>query len=387
MVAERQRAGGAANTRREWLDNLLKIADPVLNALNERSLHRKLPLDFHPSRAPYACLEAFARLICGMAPWLEATGLEDEEERLRVHYADLVLKGIEAAVDPGSPDYMNFSDEGQPLVDAAFLAHALVRAPRSIADRLPKPVKIQLMTELRRTRRTVPPLTNWLLFSAMVEAGLYLLGDEDYDRMRIDAALRFHMDWYLGDGIYGDGPEFHADYYNSFVIQPMLVDLIECFHRTSPAYAEFKPILLKRAARYASVLERMIAPDGTYPYVGRSLVYRFGAFQHLSQACLQHFLEDSLEPAQVRSALTAVIRRIMDAPGTQDEQGWLTPGIYGRQPTLAEGYISVGSLYLCATVFLPLGLAPDDPFWCKPDVPWTAVRIAKGEDVKADYAL
>lgn len=386
MVNGEKLAAGA-DTRSYWLDTLRKIADPVLNALHERRLHERLPLDFHPDRAPYACLEAFGRLICGMAPWLEATGLESEEEALRALYAQRVIDGLDAATDPQSPDYMNFSEKGQPLVDAAFLAHALVRAPQAIAGRLPGPVKERLKTELRRTRRTVPPMTNWLLFSAMVEAGLYLLGDEEYDRMRIDAALHFHMDWYRGDGVYGDGPEFRWDYYNSFVIQPMLVDLIRLFHGTSPAYAEWKPIIEARATRYASVLERLIAPDGTYPYIGRSIVYRFGAFQHLSQACLQHWLDPSLSPAQVRCALTAVIRRIMDAPGTLDEQGWLTPGIYGFQPHLAEGYISVGSLYLCSTVFLPLGLAPDDPFWSLPDKAWTSVRISEGEDLPADHGL
>jgi hypothetical protein len=30
--------------------------------------------------------------------------------------------------------------------------------------------------------------------------------------------LRQHEQWYRGDGIYGDGPEFDWDYYNSFVM-------------------------------------------------------------------------------------------------------------------------------------------------------------------------
>ncbi|WP_343059694.1 DUF2264 domain-containing protein [Saccharibacillus deserti] len=122
-----------AAARTYWLDTLLAIGDPVLNALDRGELHKRLPAQFHPERARYACLEAFGRLSCGMAPWLELEGLEGKEERLRAHYNDLVLKGIGSATDPDSPDYMNFSDEGQPLVDAAFLAHALVRAPRALA--------------------------------------------------------------------------------------------------------------------------------------------------------------------------------------------------------------------------------------------------------------
>jgi hypothetical protein len=44
--------------------------------------------------------------------------------------------------------------------------------------------------------------------------------------MRVDYALRQHHQWYKGDGAYGDGPYFHWDYYNSFVIQPMLLDVL-----------------------------------------------------------------------------------------------------------------------------------------------------------------
>ena len=49
-----------------------------------------------------------------------------------------------------------------------------------------------------------------------------------------------------------------------------------------------------RAARYASILERMIGPEGSYPVVGRSICYRFGVFQMLSQAALEHMLEPHL---------------------------------------------------------------------------------------------
>ncbi|WNS44137.1 DUF2264 domain-containing protein [Paenibacillus sp. MMS20-IR301] len=373
--------------RKYWLDTMLLIGKPVLEALAERKLKQAMPNEFHSDRSAFAHLEAFARLACGMAPWLELEGLEGDEEQLRAHYAGLMLAAIAAAVDPQSPDYMEFRTEGQPLVDAAFLAHALVRAPKALAGRLSGEVKANLITALKQTRRTAPSGSNWLLFSAMVEAALYLLGDHDYDRMRVGYAVHMFMDWYKGDGVYGDGKDFHWDYYNSFVIQPMLIDVVALFAQESEQYAALKPLIMERAQRYASVLERSIAPDGTYPFLGRSIVYRFGAFQLLSQAALQHFLEDSLPPAQVRCGLTAVIGRIMSFPGTMDDAGWLRPGVYGYQPELAESYINTGSLYLCAAVFLPLGLLPSDPFWAGEDAKWTSLRIVSGENVLRDHAL
>ncbi|MBW4079860.1 DUF2264 domain-containing protein [Paenibacillus sp. S150] len=376
-----------AEQRKYWLDTLLLIGHPVLDALSRRKLKERLPVEFHRDRSGFAHLEAFARLACGMAPWLELEGLEGEEEQLRARYAGLMREAIAAAADPASPDYMDFKTEGQPLVDAAFLAHALVRAPKQLAGRLSERVKGNVITALKQTRRTAPGGSNWLLFSAMVEAALYILGEPEYDRMRVGYAVHMFMDWYKGDGVYGDGKEFHWDYYNSYVIQPMLVDVITLFAQESEQYAAWRPVIVERARRYATVLERMIAPDGTYPFTGRSIVYRFGAFQLLSQAALQHFLEESLPSAQVRCALTAVITRTMGFPGNFDKDGWLRPGVYGCQPELAEGYINTGSLYLCSAVFLPLGLPPSDPFWAGEDLKWTSQRIAAGDNVMRDHAL
>src|SRR5699024_9098122 len=161
---------------------------------------------------------------------------------------------------------------------------------------------------------------------------------------RVTLAARTFESWYLGDGVYGDGPEFHWDYYNSFVIQPMYVDILRTFAPVSRELAQLLEPVQQRAARYAAILERMIAPDGSYPISGRFICCRFGAFQQLSQAALEHMLPDELSPAQVRCALTAVIQRVMACEGIFDENGWLMPGVGGCQPGLAEHYINRGSL-------------------------------------------
>ena len=51
-------------------------------------------------------------------------------------YADLARRAIARAVDPASPDFLNFTRDRQPLVDAAFLAQGLLRAPRALRDEL-----------------------------------------------------------------------------------------------------------------------------------------------------------------------------------------------------------------------------------------------------------
>lgn len=374
--------------RKDWLEAMLKIVTPVLDALEKGELKKRLPSYLHEDRFEFAQLEAFGRSVLGIAPWLEVdpASLEAEEAKLQKKYREQVIRCIEMAVDPESPDFMTFDHGGQPLVDAAFLAHALVRAPKSLAAALPESTRKNLAEAFRSSRQIAAVNTNWLFFSALVEAGLHVIG-EPYDIMRVLYAVRAFKEWYKGDGIYGDGPDFHWDYYNSFVIQPMYVDLVECFADQNSEIAAECPAVIERASRYASVLERLIGPEGSYPVIGRSICYRFGAFQMLAQAALQHRLEEHLSPASVRCGLSAVIGRVMSADGMFDEEGWLRPGVYGYQPELAEHYINIGSLYLCSAVFLPLGLEPADPFWSDADEDWSAKKVWSGGHISIDHAL
>lgn len=378
------------NSRQFWIDVMLRISNPVLDSLSKGRLRSDMPLKHHPDshdRADYTYLEALGRTLMGVAPWLETPAEDPVEEELRAHHAELARKAIAMAVDPASPDCMNFENGYQPIVDAAFLAQALLRAPKELWGKLDDQARANLIAKLKHTRTRKPWANNWLLFSGIIEAFLYTAGESDWDQMRVDYALKQHMQWYVGDGMYGDGPEFHWDYYNSFVIQPMLVDILRTVGDVNPDWAQIKDAVMRRAARYATVLEHLIARDGTYPVIGRSSCYRFGAFQSLSHAALLHNLEQKISPAQVRCALTEVIRRVTECPGMFDEDGWLNIGVCGEQPAMGEPYISIGSLYLCCAVFLPLGLPASDPFWSAPDAKWTAQRMWDGENLPCEHAL
>jgi hypothetical protein len=109
------------------------------------------------------------------------------------------------------------------------------------------------------------------------------------------------------------------------------------------------------------------------------LAYRFGALQHLAQMALRRQLPSPLRLGQVRAAMTSVVRRMVEARGTFDENGWLTLGFCGHQPAMVEPYISTGSLYLCTVGLLPLGLPADDGFWTCPAADWTARQVWGGK--------
>jgi hypothetical protein len=382
------RGADVQTDRDAWIGILRRVADPVLTNLANGTLKARMPVEHAPGsdRRLVTHLEALGRLMAGLAPWLELAADDSAEGRLRSQYAALARRAIARAVDPASPDALNFTHDRQPLVDAAFLAQGLLRAPTMVCDQLDAVTKRQLVAALESTRAIVPGFNNWLLFSAMVEAGLKRLGAA-WDRVRVDYALHEHDQWYKGDGTYGDGPDFHWDYYNSFVIHPMLVDVLATCGDESAIWKEIGARQAVRARRYAAVQERAIAPDGSFPAVGRSIAYRCGAFHLLAQAALRRSLPEELSPAQIRGALTAVIRRTLDAPETFDESGWLRIGLCGHQPGIGEPYISTGSLYLCTVAFLPLGLPAADEFWTAPPQPWTSARAWSGQPFPIDHAL
>ncbi len=377
-----------ASDRDYWVAVLTRLAEPVLGNLAAGTLKARMPVEqaANADRRSVTHLEALGRLLAGIAPWLELAAGSDSEGRLRARLIDLARRGVANAVDPGSPDFLNFTTERQPLVDAAFLAEGILRAPTALCDGLDAGTRRRLIAALESTRAILPGFNNWLLFTATVEAGLKRLG-AGWDRTRVDYALRQHEQWYKGDGIYGDGPDFHWDYYNSFVIQPMLLDVLAECGDESPAWKELRTRVDQRAKRYAAVQERQIAPDGSFAPIGRSIAYRCGAFHLLAQSALRHALPEGVSPGQVRSALTAVIRRTIDAPATFDANGWLTIGLCGHQPGIGETYISTGSLYLCAVALLPLGLPASDPFWSAAAEPWTAARAWSGKPFQIDKAL
>ncbi len=378
-----------ADTRALWCALATRLADPVLTALASRRLKATMPVEAAPGisdRSNVTHLEAFARLLAGLAPWLELPASPDPEGVERSRLTSLSRLALDAATDPASPDFLNFSKGAQPLVDAAFLAQALLRAPSALWQPLDARVQANVIAALQSTRPIKAGESNWKLFATTIEVFLHRAGAKR-DDARLFEGIDKHAAWYVGDGTYGDGPEFHWDYYNAFVIQPMLVEALDVIGEESPALTRFRDQSRERLSRFAAVQERMIAPDGSFPAIGRSIAYRCGAFQALALAALRHALPADVSAAQVRVALTAVIRRTLEAEGTFDAGGWLCIGLAGHQPGLGETYISTGSLYLCSVAFLPLGLPVTDPFWSAPPEKTTWEKIWSGENMAADHAL
>lgn len=386
---QQQTLSDGAADRKEWVDMMTRIVDPVLRNTAAGTLKQNMPYESieEGNNQIHSYLEALGRTICGIAPWLEQ---EDGESDIKEEYRELSRKAIANAVDPESPDYMCFVENHrkQALVDASYLAEGLLRAPKQLWGALDKQTQENIITVFTAVRSIKPGENNWLLFASTVEAALLeFTGECDVERMQY-GVNRFKNDFYKGDGFYGDGAAFHMDYYNSYVIHPMLLDVLIVMERHKIEGYEFIDVERKRHTRYSEILERQVAPDGTYPIVGRTIAAcRTGAFHALSQSALLGMLPEKLSPAQVRSALTAVILRQFENPDNFDAEGWLRVGVAGAQLEVSESYVNTGSLYHCATVFLALGLPTTDPFWSDDYEPWTGIKAWSGMKIYPDKAL
>jgi hypothetical protein len=388
---ESQASASGPADRAKWLAIVERVSQPVLEAVSQQKLRATMPVETAPgmeeARRESTHLEAVARLLSGLAPWLEAEpGNDPAEEALRNRYREWARLAIRYGTDPRSPDALNFGTNQQSLVDAGVLALAIARAPDELWAKLDSVTKDNLVVALVKTRKLQPGFNNWLLFSAMIEAFFCKYG-QPWDTVRIDYALRQVQEWYKGDGAYGDGPEFRWDYLDSFVIHPMLLSILDAVQTITDRWAFLRKTVEGRARRYAAVQERLISPEGTIPPIGRSLAYRFGTLHHLAEMAWRLDLPEGVSPAQVRSAMTAVMARMIEAPGTFDSNGWLTIGFAGHQPALGESYVSTGSCYFCAAAWLPLGLAASDEFWSAPPEPWTAQKAWSGVNIAADHAI
>ena len=376
-------------TRQKTLDYLLRVADPILRAAAEDRLRAEMPVEAKTAdRDRFTYFEGVSRLLLGMAPWLVSQPSDEKEASLQLEYGELCRKAIHHQLDPNSADHADFGGgwqlRNQLLVDIAFLIQAIWRGREELLDKMDEEDKRYLLNALLECRKMTPSRCNWYLFSGFVEAGIYLLTGT-CDAFRMELIFRQLDAWYVGDSLYKDGDVFSMDYYNSFVIHPMLYELAEIFE-SIPGYSSPLDVQKIRLSRYAAIQERQIAPDGTYIAIGRSITYRCGAFHALSLAAWRHLLPEELTPAQVRCALSAVIERTLTSRSF-DEKGFLVIGVCDSQPDLGERYISTGSLYLCSAAFLILGLSEQDEFWSSGDKPWTQQRIWGGENLPADHKI
>lgn len=378
--------------RQYWCQQAWRMAQPVLENMAKGELQKNMMLEVSPSwdgrPKKVAYMECFGRLMAGIAPWLALPDDDTAERQQRRQLREWALAAYRNAVDPASPDYLLWNGSGQALVDAAYVAESFIRAYDALWVPLDSVTKARYIREFTGMRRYDPPYTNWFLFSSTIESFLAKVG-ASFDEFRVHTAIRKVEEWYVGEGWYSDGPDFAFDYYSSYVFHPMyletLQNMIDSRHGSRIDYKAYRDRELKRAQKFAIVLERFISPEGTFPVIGRSTPYRLAAMQPLALMAWYQTLPGDLANGQVRAALTKVMHRMFDQQNNYNAGGYLTIGFCGSQPSTADWYTNNGSLYMCSLCFMPLGLPADAPFWTDAAQPWTQVKAWNGEAFPKDH--
>ena len=362
---------------------LRQLADPVLNPLSRNQLHQSVPKrdwEIEQNNFQSSPLQAFVRVLSGIGPWLSLGADETEEGQLRAQYIELARTGIINATNPEVPDFMFGEAARDRIVHAHNLAYPLVVAKKQLWEPLSEEERENVITALKSHRPFEAFPGTWLWFSAIIEAALWELTGE-CEMQHIEQAVESYMDWYIGDGYYTNGDVFNWDNYNSYVAQPLMLEVLRICKDQGHPLGDNWDTVKARAFRYAEVLEHMISPEGTFPVIGRSSVYRFASLQHLGYVGARVDWPELLDPGATRAAMTTVIKRMIEAPGMFDENGWLQPGYVGHQPSARDRYINTGALYNCTLGLAHLGMPADHPFWIAPKAKWFQQRVWSGEDV------
>ena len=326
-----------------WNSYLLRIITPPLD---------NLTLDTVPE------LECFSRMFAGMSPWMALDNAIDVKLKILSKFDVVVYKDV--------------FGEQQSIVECAYICYGFLLTKNILWKQLSEKTQLQFINILHKVRSLIQSYhrrCNWYLFHGMIEAFFKSVSGQ-YDYNFVMDMIETVESWYCGDGFYKDGErEFTMDYYNSYVIHPFYIEILKICKPEMVSQA------FDRCIRYSEFLERIIGPDGTFPPLGRSIIYRFGAFHALAYCVYNEKISTQHTYSQLQRSLSKVLIRII-TDLVFDSNGMLEIGFTGKQPSIADDYSSWGSCYLTTLGFLPLGLSKNHIFWSDLRVDYYSQELA-----------
>jgi hypothetical protein len=383
------------NIREKWINIMIKIISPIIDNLSNNLLKQNWKVEYSPKwdgrNKDVAYLEAFGRLLWGITPWLILPDDNTNETILRKSIKEKIMKCIKNGFNNKSNDYFINPHESQNLVDCAYIAQSFIKGKNILWDPLDNNTKESIINVFKNLKKHYKLHNNWILFTAMIET-FFIIINNDPDYFKIQIAIEKIDKWYVGDGWYKDGENFHMDYYNSYVIHSMLIDICGVLKNNinkniSSEYKQKYELFLERMHRYSEFLERIISVDGSFPPIGRSITYRTAVFQSLSHTVLIGRISNKLTYGQIKGGLNAVINNFFNGNQNFDNNGYLVLGFNGHQPEIADVYSNSGSMYICTTIFLPLGLPNTHEFWNCEISDWTQKKALKGLSFTNDHYI
>lgn len=344
-------------TRRDVQDALLGLWAPLRPFFAAAPAAPRLGDAAATYGEPAALLEAFARPLWGIAPFVAGGGVFPDWP--------LYHRGITAGVDPASPDYWGeLGDLDQRAVEMAALGLTLALCPDALWTPLDAATRERLAAWLFQINRRKLVNNNWLFFRVLVNDGLRRVG-APHDAEQSQRDLAAVDGFYQRDGWYSDGIGGNRDYYI-----PMAIHYYGLIHTRLDADADPARVsrVIERARLFAPQFAAWFAPDGAALPFGRSLAYRFaqGAFW----GALAFTGTEALPWGVIKGLYLRHLRWWLRQP-MFTESGLLSIGYAYPSLIMADRYNAPGSPYWACKIFLPLALPDTHPFWKAAEQPFT----------------
>jgi hypothetical protein len=331
-----------------WESIFAKIITPVIEGFKKNDFKKTFLQNTEYSlliennrNKDWAFMELFARTLVSIAP------IEK--------YLNNAVEMVENVFNPEHSNYIIWikgsdrKNAHQSMVEGAYLCQSFLISPK-LWDNINR--KKEVLETLKRISELEPCKNNWILFESLILLFLKKNGIITKKTAKVKDKLNNFEKWYRGDSWYSDGDTFVMNYYNSFVIYPMLYEIYRILGNTKE--------IEKRIVIHADFLEKLISKNGEFPIFGRSSPYRMAAFNTLALAAYTGIINNH---GQIKNGLTKVIKRLFDSNHNFTDLGFLKLGVNGGQKEYANCYTNTGSLYITCIPFMLLGLSEEHPFW------------------------
>ncbi|WP_411741126.1 DUF2264 domain-containing protein [Rhodococcus ruber] len=272
--------------------------------------------------------------------------------------------------------WWRLSENPQSIVETASLALAVRLFPEGLWEPLEPQVRDRLVEWFRHNVGRNVSENNWIIFPKLIAETLVSVGAGD-ERCAglIDECAHRTDSWYLGNGLYSDGPGRTVDYYSAWAFN-FYLPLSAYLSGNEVECAKYR----ERVSDYSSMLRFMIDPvSGSPCYVGRSLIYRFGVAAPLALNALTS--PGSRQEASDGALWGSVVSHFLQAGALSD--GRLSVGWHRGDPRLRQRYSGYGSPYWAFKSFVSLLIPEESAFWSSSDDTFREIgtRVARGAGV------
>jgi hypothetical protein len=322
-----------------------------------------------------------ARILPLLAEWLAAG--KSSVVRVEGETVDLEEVAVEIFRNAFDPTFPHFWGKPPPdkktqrSVEAALVADGLWRMRERVLPRLTSRERSNVQEWLASCTSVPERENNHAWFHCINQTVRLQLardwpefsGDEEW--MKADLAAMHSLLPPGDDGWYSDSPKIPIyDYYNfwTFANFPLLWSSI-----AGTRYPEWSSRFEKSVGDFLRTAPNFFAADGSHPWFGRSLIYRWAVLSPLILAYRQGLWPHS--PGLLRRIVRLNLAYHWGLGAFDAERGKLRESLSAEgTPSIRESYIDNGHPYWCTLGMLLYAIPADDPFWTAAEEPLPVER-------------